>query len=180
MQKPHNFKGKIMFSATEQSLKKTLMAYYAEPMEAGFEQTIMSSFDFLNFSIEEKKQLSTKHRKMLNNYRQINPFALNVDAKELVDQISKCKTSSIVIEAHDYGAYICLAALYSGKLPADKKIEFHFQGAPLALFPKTLLKTPPKNLDHKIVFKVKEDCWLSPFSTLYNNDKIKCFYLKAA
>lgn len=156
------------------------MSYSAEPMEVSFEQTIMASFDFLNFSEEEKKQLSNRHRKMLNHYRQINPFALNVDAKELVDHIARFKGDKLVIEAHDYGAYICLAALYSGKLPACKKIEFHFQGSPLALFPKTLLKSPPKNIDHKIVFHVQENSWLSPFSTLYSNDKIKCFYRKVA
>ena len=156
------------------------MVYYAEAMETGFEQTIMASFDFLNFSVEEKKQLSTKHRKMLNNYRQLNPFALNLDAKNLIDQISTCKNDSIIIEAQDYGAYICLAALYSGKLPSNKKIEFRFQSAPLALFPKTFLKKLPKNLDHKIVFKVTENCWLYPFTTLYSNEKIKCYYLKAA
>lgn len=176
----HNFKGKILFSPEARSEKKTLMAYYAEPLEAGFDQTIMSSWDFLNFSNEEKKMLSTKHRKMLNNYRHINPFALNVDAQELVEQIKKCKSETMVIEAHDYGAYICLAALYSGKLPTNKKIEFQFAGSPIALFPKTMMKSSPKSLEHKIVFRVKENCWLAPFSTLYSNEKIKCFYLKAA
>ena len=180
MQKSHNFSGKILFSPEAKSMKKTLMSYQTEPLEAGFDQTMMSSFDFLKFSPEEKKQLSNQHRRILNNYRQINPFALNVDAKELIDQISKCKSSALVIEAHDYGAYICLAALFSGKLPLNKKIEFHFEGSPLALFPKSLLKSSPKNLDHKIVFKVSEDSWLKPFSTLYSHDQIKCFYLKAA
>ncbi|MBC7427855.1 MAG: hypothetical protein H7336_04530 [Bacteriovorax sp.] len=175
-----NFKGKILFSPQVRGEQKTLMSYFAEPLEAGFDQTIMSSWDFLNFSAEEKKQLSTRHRKMLNNYRHINPFALNVDAQELIAQIKKCKADTMVIEAHDYGAYICLAALYSGKLPASKKIEFQFAGSPLALFPKTMLKTAPKSADHKIVFSVKENCWLTPFSTLYSNEKIKCFYLKAA
>lgn len=180
MQKPQNFSGKILFSHEKKSMKKTLMSYQTEPMEAGFEHTMMSSFDFLNFSPEEKKQLSTRHRIVLNNYRQINPFALNVDARELIEQIAKCKSSTLIIEAHDYGAYICLAALYSGKLPSNKKIEFHFEESPLALFPKSLLKNSPKNHDHKIVFRVCEKSWLSPFSTLYSNDQIKCFYLKAA
>ncbi len=173
----HNFKGKITFSPEARGEKKTLMSYYAEPLEAGFDQTIMASWDFLNFSDEEKKMLSKKHRQMLNNYRQINPFALNVDAQELIEHINKCKSDSMVIEAHDYGAYICLAALYSGKLPTNKKIEFLFAGSPIALFPKTMMKSAPK---HKIVFNVKENCWLAPFSTLYSNEKIKCFYLKAA
>lgn len=180
MQKPYNFQGKILFSENERSAKKTLMSYYAEPLAVEFEQNIMSSFDFLNLKMEEKKQLSTKHRKMLNHYRQINPFALNVDAQDFVNQVINCPTDKLIIEAQDYGAYICLAALYSGKLPKNKKIEFHFEGSPLALFPKTLLKSPPKNFDHKIVFHVQANSWLSPFTTLYSNDKIKCFYLKAA
>ena len=169
-----------MFSAEALSEKKTLMSYYAEPLEAGFDQTIMASWDFLNFSDEEKKKLSNNHRKMLNSYRHINPFALNVDAQELIEQIKKCKSQTMVIEAHDYGAYICLAALYSGKLPANKKIEFQFAASPIALFPKTMMKVAAKNHGHKIVFRVKENCWLAPFSTLYSNEKIKCFYLKAA
>ncbi len=176
----HNFKGKILFSPEAHGDQKTLMSYYAEPLEAGFDQTIMASWDFLNFSDEEKKMLSTKHRKRLNNYRHINPFALNVDAKELIENIKKCKSDSLVIEAHDYGAYICLAALYSGKLPENKKIEFQFAGSPIALFPKTMMKNVHKSSEHKIYFQVKENCWLAPFSTLYSNDKIKCFYLKAA
>jgi hypothetical protein len=176
----HNFKGKILFSQANACEQKTLMSYYAEPLEPSFEQTIMASWDFLNLSVEEKKQLSTRHRKMLNKYRHINPFALNVDAQELIELIKKCKAETMVIEAYDYGAYICLAALYSGKLPANKKIEFHFAGSPIALFPKTMLKATPKNIDHKIVFRLKENCWLAPFSTLYNNEKIKCHYLKAA
>ncbi|MBY0412608.1 MAG: hypothetical protein K2Q18_00510 [Bdellovibrionales bacterium] len=180
MQKSHNFKGKILFSPEEHSEKKTLMSYYNESMDAGFENTIMSSFDFLNFSAEEKKQLSTRHRKMLNNYRSINPFALNLDAKELVEQIEKCKASTLIIEANDYGAYICLAALYSGKLPSNKKIEFHFEGAPLALFPKAFLKSQPKNSQHKIIFRVRENCWLSPFRSLYSNNLIKCMYNTSA
>ena len=180
MQKSHNFSGKILFSPQAKSKKLTLMTYQTEPLEAGFEQTMMSSFYFLKFSTEEKKQLSTRHRRVLNNYRQISPFALNLAANELIQHISKCKSSTLVIEAHDYGAYICLAALYSGKLPSNKKIEFHFEGSPLALFPKSLLNKSHKNQEHKIVFRVCEDSWLTPFSTLYSNDKIKCFYLKAA
>lgn len=180
MQKSHNFSGKILFSPEEKSKKLTLMSYQTETMEIGFEHNMMSTFEYLKLSPEEKKQLSARHRRVLNNYRQINPFALNIDARELIEQIKKCKSSTLVIEAHDYGAYICLAALYSGKLPTDKKIEFNFEGSPLALFPKSLLKNTPKSRGHKIVFRVGEDSWLSPFSTLYSNDKIKCFYLKAA
>lgn len=180
MQKSYSFKGKILFTPIDSVEKKVLMTYMSEGVDAGFDQTIMSSFNSLNITPEEKKHLSTRHRKMLNNYRHINPFTLNVDAIELIEQISKCKSHTIVIEASDYGAYICLAALYSGKLSSNKKIEFHFAGSPLALFPKTLMKNTSKNTAHKIVFQVSENCWLSPFKSLYANNQIKCLYHRKA
>lgn len=180
MQKSHNFKGKIMFSPLASVEKRPLMSYFSEAVDTSLDQTIMSSFDFLNFSPEEKKQLSSRHRKVLNSYRHINPFALNGDAKILIDEINKCKTDLLVIEASDYGAYICLAAIYSGKLSSNKKIEFHFAGSPLALFPESLLKNAPKKLQHKIIFQVTETCWLSPFKSLYANQQIKCLYHRKA
>ena len=181
----NNFKGKIFFVEAETGIKsplekKLLMDYYSEPNEAGFDEMIMSSFDYLNFSNDEKKNLSSKHRKILNQYRHINQFALSSDAHKFISEIEKNKSSKLIIEANDYGVYICLAALYSGKIPTNKKIEFHFKSSPLALFPKSLVKKDHKSSSHKIVFHLKENCWLSPFSTLYSNDQIKCFYLKAA
>lgn len=152
------------------------MSYYSEPLQVAFDQTILSSFDSLNLNPEEKRQLSINHRKILNSYRHLNPFALNVDAQEFIEHVTRCKNDKMTIYAHDYGAYICLAALYSGKLPLNKKIEFHFTSSPLALFPKTFFKETPKSSEHKIVFHVEDDSWLRPFSSLYNNERIKCTY----
>lgn len=178
MQKVQHFKGKIFFYEDTRATKKELMAYEANPAQVGFEQTMMSAFDFLNLTAEEKKQLSKKHRDLLSSYHQINPFMLNADAHTFVEEVTQCKGKKIRIEAHAYGAYICLAALYSGKLPADKTFEFVFEKAPLALFPKTLVKGS-SDYRHKIIMQVSDDCWLKPFSTLCHHDKIK-FSLKAA
>lgn len=178
MQKVQHFKGKIFLYEELKPTKKTLMTYKTEPMEFGFEETMMSAFDFINFSPEEKKHLSKKHRDLLSKYRYINPFALNADAQEFIEQIKLCKSKKIKIEANDYGAYICLAALYSGKFPEDKIIEFVFEKSPLALFPQSLLKRQKEN-PHKIVLKLTDDCWLKPFNSLCQHDKIK-FSLKAA
>lgn len=180
MPKSQHFKGKILFSKDTCLEKKTLMNYHTQPLEMGFDETMMSAFDFLNFSPEEKKCLSLKHRSLLNNYRQLNLFSLNADAQKLIEEIKQCKGERLTIEACDYGAYICLAAFYSGKLPADKKIDFVIEKSPLALFPTTFLKSPPKGQDKKLVFKVTEKCWIRPFSTLYSHEKIKCLLKKAA
>lgn len=177
MQKVQHFKGKIFFYEDPKAAKKPLMSYAATPMNVGFDQTMLSSFDFLNFTAEEKKRLSKKHRDLLSSYKHINPFALNADALVLIEHINNCKGQKIKIEASAYGAYICLAALYSGKLSSDKSFEFVLEGAPLALFPQTLLKK--KDHSHKIILRLSDDCWLKPFTSLCQHEKIK-FMLKAA
>lgn len=171
MSKSISFKGKIQF------VGKKSMKYSDPTFKEGYEEnladTMMSSFDHLNFTAEEKKQLSRTHRKMLNNYRHLSPFSLNLDAKLLIEEINQSKQTHVVIEANHYGAYICLAALYSGKLSPDKKIEFILEKAPLALFPQSFMKSKTQNQSHKVVFHLSEDCWLSPFSSLYTDERIK-------
>ncbi len=180
MSKSQHFKGKIVCSENMSLEKKTLMSYHTTPIEAGLNETMMCAFDFLNLKSEEKKRLSLRHRNLLNNYRQLNLFSLNSDAQKLIEEISRSKAHTMFISACDYGAYICLAAIYSGKIPQNKKIEFILEKSPLALFPTTFLKTPPQGEDQKIIFKVTEECWIRPFSTLYSNNKIKCCYRRAA
>lgn len=173
MSKSISLKGKIQFVGQ----KISVMKYATPAFKAGFEEklcdTMMASFEHLNFSAEEKKHLSRSHRKMINYYRHLSPFSLNADAKQLVMAINQSKEKHFVIEANHYGAYVCLAALYSGKISEDKKIEFILEKAPLALFPKALMKAEPKERFHKVIFRLSEDCWLSPFSSLYSNQKIK-------
>lgn len=179
-----SFKGKILFVSTKATRKNSFLKYANPSLKDGFEDniasTMMASFEHLNLTVEEKKNLSRSHRKMLNYYCHLSPFSLNVDSKKLIAEINQSKETHFVIEAHHYGAYVCLAALYSGKLSPDKKIEFILEKAPLALFPKTFIKSEPKLSHHKVTFRLSEDCWLSPFSSLYNNQRIKYSLKKAA
>lgn len=178
MNKSNSLKGKIQFVGGKSSTIK----YSAPTMEAGFEDnicdTMMGSFENIKFSSEEKKQLSRSHRKIINYYRHLNPFSLNADAKQLISMINSSRENQFVIKANQYGAYICLAALYSGKLSDHKKVEFILENAPLALFPKALMKAKPKDRLHKIVLKLSEDSWLSPFTSLYDNQMIKYSFAK--
>ena len=177
MSKTIIFKGKIQFVGVNATEKNSVMKYSNPSFKEGFEEsltdTMMSSFESLKLTPDEKKQLSRSHRKLLNYYRHLNPFSLNMDAQKLIHEINNSKQSHVVIEANHYGAYICLAALYSGKLSQSKHIEFILEKAPLALFPKALIKSEPKDRFHKVVFNVSEDCWLSPFSSLYTNQRMK-------
>lgn len=184
MSKPANFKGRILFVLGSGN-RKTIPLKYAEPVfNEGFEdnlaETMMASFENLNLTAEEKKILSRSHRKLLNYYRHVSPFCLNGDAKRLISEINQSDETKITIEAAHYGAYVCLAALYSGKLDSHKKIEFILEKAPLALFPKTFMKSKTVLDHHRVIFRLSDDCWLSPFSSLYNNDNIKFSLKKAA
>ena len=184
MNKSINFKGKIQFLNTDSARKSNFLKYESPLLSEGFQDnlsdTMMASFDHLNLTIEEKKCLSRMHRKMLNYYRHLSPFSLNLDAKKLIRQINESKENHFKIEADQYGAYICLAALYSGQLSVDKRVEFILEQAPLALFPKSFIKAEPKLTHHKVTFRLSEDCWLSPFTTLYQNQRIKYSLKKAA
>lgn len=184
MSKPVSFKGRILFVATTTNRKPVSLKYADPTFKDGFEdnlaETMMTSFGHLNFTAEEKKILSRTHRKMLNYYRHVSPFSLNGDAKKLIAEINQSTDSKLTIEAAHYGAYVCLAAIYSGKIDSSKKIEFILEKAPLALFPKAFIKSEIKTNHHKITFRLSDDCWLSPFSSLYNNDNIKFSLKKAA
>jgi hypothetical protein len=173
MNKSSNFKGKIQFVGPKSSIMKYSSPSFHEDFEEKLCDTMMASFESMQFSTEEKKHLSRNHRKLINYYRHISNLSLESDAKQLVLAINHSKQTQFVIEANHYGAYVCLAALYSGKLSSDKKIEFILEKAPLALFPESFMKFEPKNPLHKVIFHLSEDCWLSPFSSLYNNQKIK-------
>jgi len=184
MSKPVSFKGSILF-VLGSGHKKAIALKYAEPVfqegfENNFSETMMASFEGLNLTQEEKKNLSRTHRKVLNYYLNLSPFCINGDAKKLIAQINESSDSKITIEAAHYGAYVCLAALYSGKLDSSKKIDFILEKAPLALFPKTFMKSKNVQNHHKVTFRLTDDCWLSPFSSLYNNDNIKFSLKKAA
>ena len=177
MSKTINFKGQILFSHSMASNKKKPLKYNSPTFEKGFEEsltdTMMSSFDYLDLTAPEKKLLSRSHRKMLNYYRYLNPFALNLDAKNLVIEINNFNDDHVVVEANHYGAYVCLAALYSGKISSHKKVDFILEQAPLALFPKAFIKENTINKKHTVLFRISEDSWIKPFSSLYQNQNLK-------
>lgn len=184
MKKTINFKGRIEFFQSLSKQKAGHLEYgapnFSKDFENGIANTMMADFEQLNLTSEEKKNLSRSHREILNYYRYLSPFSLNTDAKKLIAEINHSSEKQLTIKAEQYGAYVCLAALYSGKLDRSKKIDFILEKAPIALFPKSFMKSRSKSNNHKVVFCLTDDCWLSPFNSLYNNHNIKLMLKKAA
>jgi hypothetical protein len=177
MTKPNRLKGKILFVDPKASKKLSSYSYQDPYDNKGCEErlcdTTIGNFKNLNLSHHEKVRLSLTHRKILNYFRNLSLFAINNDAKKLVNEINKSKKKHIVIEAQYYGVYVCLAALYSGLISDEKRVDFILELAPLALFPNSLLKKEPHIDTHKVVFKLSDDSWLAPFESLSVNRKLR-------
>lgn len=98
-------------------------------------QTLMVNFKRFNLSEQEKKQLSHKHREQIVAFQTVNDELMNKYTDRLIRLIKHKDVESAQVEASDFGAFICLAALYSGKFPKDTPVEFQLTSLPLSLFP---------------------------------------------
>ncbi len=178
MKKEVKFKGSIYLKACDNSILDSL-SYEVKDRELGLSERMMNSFNRFNFSNKEKQKLSMKHRKDLGQFLNINVFELKQYSDELVYLINNSSEESFCLEAFDYGAYICLAAVYSGKIHASKKLVINLNNSPMALFPTTLIK---KSIDkkHKINYQVENNFWINEFDTLHQNKSINFSLKKAA
>lgn len=98
-------------------------------------QTLMINFKRFNLSEREKKQLSHKHREQIVAFQTVNDELMNKYTERLIKLIKHKDVQSAHIEASDFGAFICLAALYSGNFPKDTPVTFQLTSLPLSLFP---------------------------------------------
>ncbi|MCK6595581.1 MAG: hypothetical protein L6Q33_10300, partial [Bacteriovoracaceae bacterium] len=103
----------------------------------------------------------------------------NKDKNNLIQAICESDDKTITVEASEYGAYICLAAAYSGKLPNNKKIKFVLSSSPIALFPKSFIKSNELPNNCEIVYCIKSEHWFDEYESLYQNNYLK-FSLTAA
>jgi len=173
----HNpFKGHIHFIKNKS--RKVLMRFDVPVQKLDMEQTFMSSFKALQLSEEEKREFSLKYREEIKQYQNIKRSILREYASELIAQFDKQKENNFTVEASGIGAYICLAAILSGKLPDAKKYNFHFSEVPLNLFPKQLVKDTKSSRSIQIHVE-EEDSWLSKFKSLTSvPDHLSCIKKK--
>lgn len=160
-------KGAIFFKTTPQGQKRKLLEF--EPSlknPDSFDSLLISQFDFIKLDKNEKRALSKNLRLRLYHYMTFSLFEMKRYKKELIKKIEQQKSHYILIEADEFGAYICMAALYSGELPEDKEIDFHLTQSPFGLFPKELLISKNLHHNHRAYFESAPDSWLGPFESL--------------
>ena len=168
MQNRNPFKGSIyIVSASGPKPRRSILNYDLSLEELPLMKKCMKNFKELNFTEEEKRKLCLKTREHIQRYMTIDCRELLECAEELARKLSKMKEHDIVINAGDYGAYICLAAYCTGKLPRNKNISFQLWTVPLALFPKKLSKKTIVN-SHNMNFHFDRESWIHPFKSLYS------------
>ena len=159
--------GKIEFYPAQN--KKKAFKYNLEVPCPEVSDTLMNQFRGLGLSEEEKRDLTLNHRKKIFFFQNLKTQQIVKNSNQFIKELKKYKDENLVIKASGEAAYICLAAIYSGKVPAHTNWKFELSSVPLGLFPKELVKTEASRVD--ICLELQKDCWLKPFKTLYSAPK---------
>lgn len=158
------FKGSIVI--LEAGKKKKLLSYDLTPKkDPSLEQTLITCFQDLNLSPEEKKLLSVKDRMLIKGYQNTKCTELTKLSNKLIRAIKEREHSDLTIEAEGLGVFICFTMIHSGKLPTNKFIEFYFSNAPLSLFPEELIQSDCPNC--RIHLEIDGNSWLKPIESLH-------------
>lgn len=105
------------------------------PSKPPVSQTLMINFSRFSLSEQEKRMLSHKHREQIVAFQTVNDELMEKYTKRLIKLINHKDVEQAHIEASDFGAFICLAALYSGNFPKNTPVTFTLTSLPLSLFP---------------------------------------------
>lgn len=160
------FKGKIQAHGLKSSNKTWVLPFDVSPSSTpSLHQTLMSNFKNLKLNDHEKRQLSQKCREEIVHYQNIQEEALLPYVEKLLASLHQSSQTELRIVAQDLGAFICLAAIYSGRLPQNKTLIFELSDAPLSLFPKKWMREKKQSKTVEVHFQLQSS-WLMSFQTL--------------
>jgi hypothetical protein len=159
----HPFKGQIKL---ESGSKKKLMSFELPEEELPFSETLMTSYSNLNLTCEEKRDLSLKHRKIIHQYQSVDNQIILKYVEQFINALPRVKSNKVNVKTKDFGSYICLMAISSGKIPDSLNVCFELEDTPVGLFPKKIFKKSiSKNIFVKFV--LSKDSWVKPFKSIY-------------
>lgn len=159
----HPFKGQIKLVSGS---KKNLMNFELPEEELPFCETLMTSYSNLKLTSEEKRELSFKHRKIIHQYQSVDDQVILKYVDQFISALPKTKNNKVNVKTKDFGSYICLMAISSGKIPETLNVCFELEDTPVGLFPKKLFKKVlSKNIAVKFV--LSKDSWVKPFKSIY-------------
>ena len=128
--------------------------------------TFMSSFSDLDLTNEEKTKLTQDYRKEMRAYQHVDQKKVNEGKKELISILKKLRDEKIKVTARDFGAFIALAAIFSGDLPQNVDWRFELEEFALPLFPEKYIKNKTACQNFDISLKFSSNHWLRLFPSL--------------
>lgn len=158
------FKGKIETFCSDQK-SKTLNFDVTPNKQPKMNEVLMVNFKKYHLTPQEKRNLSQKHRETILAYQSISTESLDQYVQKLLNLFEAKSEEVLHVKASDFGAFICLAAIFSHSFPVKKKITFHLTSMPLSLFPKKWARN--KKVAQNIEICFDEDvCWEGNFKSL--------------
>lgn len=165
---PSALKGAIEAHAgTQMGRKWTLNFDFSHAPEPTIDKTLMRNFKSLNLQPEEKRFLSCACREEIYFYQNLSFDDLRPYVDRLVKKLNQKNMQNAHVVASDFGAFICLAAIFSGELRKDHPLVFDLKDMPLSLFPEKWMNT--KRIHKVIEVRLSlESSWLNYISSLAN------------
>ncbi len=149
------------------STSKKIMNIKLNMPTIDFEDTLMKHFKSLGLNGQERGQLSLNHRKEICAYKNVDQRSLSGAIKNLCKKINEEPADHIIIEADDFGSYVCLATIFSGKINSNKVIHCELYNVPIKLFPPNLIPNKFKNSNITVNINYEHEHWLTSFKTLH-------------
>lgn len=160
------FKADIHLKKPGRSKSVKCLKFKLPKKEITMADTLMSEFSHLGLSPEEKNKLSRNHREYFCSFKFLKEKDIKKMTNELISNLSELKNEPLVISASEAGVFICLAAIFSGKLPQNVEWRFELEEFALPLFPKELVKKSSAADSYDISFKFNESGYIKPFPSL--------------
>jgi hypothetical protein len=129
------------------------------------DQTLMVNFKNLSLAPSEKRALSSACREQIYCYQNLDHELIQPYVEKLILKLNQSQMQHAHVVASDFGAFICLAAIFSGGLRDDQPLIFELRSLPLSLFPKDWVQTKSIGKQIEILLRPEED-WLSSVTSL--------------
>jgi hypothetical protein len=145
--------------------------------EISLSDTFMSHFKELKLTSKEKKLFKQEYREAICNLKNIDQSFFIESYKSLIKNLTKQseRDEVLTIKADALGSFICLAAIFSGEIPAHSDWRFELDECPLPLFPKELIKVSGASHLFNISFRCSDKSWIKPFPSLRKSPSYMSF-----
>ena len=158
--------GHVFIKRTRIDRLKRVFSFEIDKDPSALNETFNSQFKEVPFAESEKKNLTQRHRFELKFFKTIEEEEISGAVDQFIQDLSGKFGKTLIIEASSTGAFLCLAAIFSGRLPKNQDWIFELSDIPVAVFPTSLIKETSPLDDYEVNFYFHPKSWMNGFPTL--------------